>query len=105
MSNPNSQSIQVQIYGQRYTVRGQAQEEYVKELAHYLDQKMQEVATAARVNNLAKIAILAALNITDELFQQRRVNQQKEGVLKKAERRMSSLIDSLEEQFDDLKMV
>ncbi len=97
-------SIQIEIYGQRYTLKGQAPEAYVKELADYLDRKMQEVATASNVNTLSKIAILAALNITDELFQQRRVLQQKDVVLKKAERRVSDLIDSIEGQFEDLKL-
>jgi cell division protein ZapA len=96
--------IQIEIYGQRYTLKGQAPEAYVKELAGYLDRKMQEVATASNVNILAKIAILAALNITDELFQQRRSLQQKDVVLKKTERRVSDLIDSIEGQFEDLKL-
>jgi cell division protein ZapA len=96
--------VQIEIYGQRYTLKGHAPEAYVKELAGYLDRKMQEVATASHVNNLAKIAILAALNITDELFQQRQVLQQKDVVLKKAERRVSDLIDSIEGQFEDLKL-
>jgi len=97
-------SIQIEIYGQRYTLKGQAPEAYVKELASYLDRKMQEVATASNVNTLTKIAILAALNIADELFQQRRALQHKDVVLKKAERRVSDLIDSIEGQFDDLKL-
>jgi cell division protein ZapA len=97
-------SIQVEIYGQQYTIKGQALERHVKELASYLDGKMHEVATASIVNPLAKIAILAALNIADELFQQRQVLQQKDVVLKKTERRVSDLIDSLEGQFEDLKL-
>ena len=103
LNTPNK-SIQIEIYGQRYTIRGQAPEDYVRELAGYIDLKMHEVATASKVNNLAKIAILTALNIADELFQQRETLQQKDGVLKKTERRMSDLIDSLEEQFEDLKL-
>ena len=102
--NSLKKPIQIEIYGQRYTIKGQAAEEYVRELAGYLDRKMNEVATASKLNNLAKIAILAALNIADELFQQRQTLQQKDGVLKKAERRMSDLIDSPEDQFEDLKL-
>jgi cell division protein ZapA len=97
-------SIQIEIYGQQYTIKGQAPERYVRELAGYLDQKMREVATASKVNTLAKIAILTALNIADELFQQRQALEQRNVVLKKAERRVSDLIDSLEGQFEDLKL-
>lgn len=103
MNNP-PKSVQIEIFGQTYTLKGVASEAYVRELAGYLDQKMREVSAAGKVNALPKIAILAALNIADELFQHRQVLQRKEGLLKKAERRVSDLIDSLEGQFEDLKL-
>lgn len=97
-------SMQVEIYGQRYTLKGRASEAYVRELAGYVDRKMREIAEVSNVNSPAKVAILASLNIADELFQQRTLLEQKEGVLKKAEQRVSSLIDTIEEQFEDLRI-
>ncbi len=103
MSDSNK-TIQIEIYGQKYTIRGGAKEEYVRKLALFLDRRMHEVAVASKVHNLSKIAILTALNLADELFQKDDKIQRKDGVLKNTERRMSDLIETLEGQFDDLEM-
>jgi cell division protein ZapA len=60
-------SIEVIILGQRYTIKGDADEEYIRELADYVDAKMKEVIEAAPNTSPLKASILAALNIADEL--------------------------------------
>jgi cell division protein ZapA len=60
-------SIEVIILGQRYTIKGDADEEYIKKLADYVDTKMKEVIEAAPNTSPLKASILAALNIADEL--------------------------------------
>jgi cell division protein ZapA len=59
-------SIEVIILGQRYTIKGDADEEYIKKLADYVDTKMKEVIEAAPNTSPLKASILAALNIADE---------------------------------------
>ena len=63
--------LKVRIYGAEYPVRGDRDIQYIKELAEYLDTKMREVNKNVRVDSSLRVAILAALNITDELFQER----------------------------------
>ena len=65
----------VEIYGENYNVRGEGDPAYLAELAQYVDARMREVA--AQMSNLEpmKIAILAALNISDELFRYRKRQQ------------------------------
>ncbi len=63
--------ITVEIFGHQYKIRGDADPEYMAEIARYVDQKMKEVAKGAPVGSLAKIGILAALNIAEELFRVR----------------------------------
>jgi cell division protein ZapA len=65
------QTVTVAIYGENYPIRGEADTEYIRQVASYLDCKMREVAEANSNKSPAKVAILAALNITDELFQAR----------------------------------
>ena len=65
-------NVKVTIYGTEYPVKGDADPEYIKEVASYVDEKMQEVANGLTVKSATKVAILAALNITDELFAIRR---------------------------------
>lgn len=74
-NNPVSQTVDVRIYNQTYTIRG-GNSAYIKKLATYVDQKMREVAQATHTVDTLRVAILAALNISDELFQaQGRIDQ------------------------------
>ena len=64
-------SVKVTIYGTEYPVKGEADSDYIQEVADYVDGKMKEVADTLSVKSTTKVAILAALNITDELFKLR----------------------------------
>ncbi len=59
----------VEIFGQSYVIRGEADSEYTQKLAEYVDKKMREVATKASSISSLNAAILAALNIANELFE------------------------------------
>jgi cell division protein ZapA len=63
--------LKVRIYGGEYLIRGQADEGYMKAVAEYVDSKMLEVDKNIKVDSSLKVAILATLNITDELFRER----------------------------------
>jgi cell division protein ZapA len=69
-------STEVYILGQKYTIKGDAPEEYIRELASYVDKKLKEVYTSSPNIAPVKATILAALDIADELFKQK--NQQEE---------------------------
>jgi len=64
-------SVVVTIAGQRLTVKSDADETYVRRLAGYVDQRIGEVRNLSRPVPTQKLAILAALNIADDLFQER----------------------------------
>jgi len=90
-------TIEVEIYGQRYTVTGEADEEYVKRLANYVDTQVRVLAQSMKTATRAKLAVLAALNITHQLFQAERHRQEGEA---EVERRTLSLVESIEEQLE-----
>ena len=56
-------------------VRGDKDPERLRELAGHVDAKMREIAQQVSTVDTAKIAILAALNIADELLQCRKQQQ------------------------------
>ncbi len=59
----------VQILGHEYPVEANAGEElYVNRLAQYVEQKMREMKEEAKIVDSYKLAVMAAMNITDELF-------------------------------------
>jgi cell division protein ZapA len=60
-------SIQVNIYDQSYRISGELDEAYVQELARYVDEKMRAVAEATKTVDSVRVAVLAALNVADEL--------------------------------------
>lgn len=64
--NGVSTSIRVEIYDQTYHLRG-SDPEYVQQLAEYVDTKMRQVASQTATVDSLRLAVLAALNIADEL--------------------------------------
>jgi cell division protein ZapA len=66
-----SSVVTVEIGGQRYPIRSVLDEQYVSELAAYVDQKMRAASDAAPASDMLGLAVLVALNIADEYFRQR----------------------------------
>lgn len=65
-------SVTVTIFGQSYTLKGGADPGYVQDIAAFVDERMQEVAQNSAVGSTSKVAILAAVNIADELFREQK---------------------------------
>jgi cell division protein ZapA len=59
----------VTIFGRTYHLRGDGDPAYLNELAQEVDRRMREVAEATGTADTMKVAILAALNLTDECLQ------------------------------------
>ena len=70
MSN-RAEVTRVNIFGREYTIRGAGSPAYIAEIAHYVDMKMRQMTDNATMASTAKVAIFAALNIADELYQKR----------------------------------
>ena len=87
-------SLVVQIAGQRFSIRSDADEAYVQALAEYVDERLDEVHKGSRMVAPHRQAILAALNIADELFQE----QQKRDTLKQKVRKRSQAIMAFVDQ-------
>ena len=62
-------AFQVEIFGQTYALRSQADEEHVRQVAGLLDLKMREVASGSRSVSTLQIAVLAALDIASDFMQ------------------------------------
>jgi len=71
---PSSTNTQVEIFGEVYHVRGGDESGHLQDLADLVDRKMREVAERVK-GDTTRIAILAALNLADELFQIRSLQE------------------------------
>lgn len=64
--------VQVDIFGSQYTIkRGSGDPEYIARVAAYVDQKMREINERLPVASVSRVAVLASLNLADELFKER----------------------------------
>ena len=87
--------VQVQIFGHSYTIRGEADQAYILEVAAYVDRKMREITEKLPVASLSKVAILASLNIADELFKERARQQAESQQLNHHAARLNAVLDEL----------
>jgi len=83
----------VQIFGQSYTIAGELDEEYVRELAAYVDEKMRAIAENTLTIDTQKAAVLAALSIADELHSLRKERGNREELLKEQAERCLTLVE------------
>ena len=93
MSDESNQ-VSISIFGQEYSVKAPADPEYIMKIGAFLDEKMREVQSGfSTTQSSTRIAILAAMNITDELF-----NARQTGDLGKNEvdEKISSLIELID---------
>ena len=65
------ESIQVEIFGQTYSIKAGNDPEYIRELAAFVDTRMKDVQKGTGTSDVYRIAILTALNIADELHRLR----------------------------------
>lgn len=89
--------VQVEIFGQSYNLKGDADPKYINELSDYVDQKMREVSSATPTVESLKIAILAALNIADET---RRQTDERDIREKEVNKKLESLLEGLSRCLD-----
>lgn len=89
------QSVTVNIFGEDYSIRGDSNDEYTKKVANYLNRKMKEVSDGLSNRSYSKVAVLAAMNITDELFKEK---IDKENKLSQVEEKAQTLLKWLDEK-------
>ena len=83
----------VNIMGVDYPITGKAPSEYVKKIASYVDSKMKEISSEIPLKSPEKIAVLAAINIADELFSTEQNKEQKMGQIRDRVARISEKLE------------
>lgn len=81
-------SVEVYILGQKYTIKGDAPEEYIQQLAGYVQDKIKEVYSNSPSITPVKASILAAITIADELH---RLRNEQENLTKSIEEKTVEL--------------
>ncbi len=82
------ESVQVEIYGHTYTLKAIADPGYIRDLAAFVDAKMKDVQRGTGTVEPQRVAILAALNMADELFRLRADHDALEKIARERVRRL-----------------
>src|SRR5438552_15709701 len=85
--------IPVEINGQRYPIRTSLDPEYVARLSIYVNEKIRAAAESTPTSDSLRLAVLAALNIADELFRCRDATDQRNGQLAERTEELERLLD------------
>ena len=90
--------IEVEVFGQTFTVNSEDDEKYVRQLASYVDQRMRQVGGTAKTAVSLRVAIMAAMSIADEYYKASR----REAEIEEEAARLSSLLVERIEQSEKL---
>ncbi|MBH49324.1 MAG: cell division protein ZapA [Candidatus Marinimicrobia bacterium] len=95
MEEEKKSLVRVSIFGHEYTVKAPADPEYIKKVAEYVSERMKEVEEGlASDQTTSRIAILAAMNIADELFANKNSSSE---ISVNFENRIQSLVEFIDE--------
>jgi cell division protein ZapA len=95
MSTEHERVIPIEIHGQRYPIRTALDQEYVARLAVYVDEKMRAAADSTPTGDSVRLAVLAALNVADELFRCRDATKARDGELAERTEELERMLDRL----------
>jgi cell division protein ZapA len=88
------ESVQVEIFGQTYSIKAANGRKYIEKLAELVDARMKDIQKGTGSSDGYRIAILAALNIADEL---QRMRSQHDVLRRTAETSLDNLIELTDE--------
>ena len=90
--------VKIEIYGQAYNVHADGNEDQLRELAAFVDAKMRMVAEATHTVDSVRVAVLAALNLADELHSAQSRLEAIEGPLQKRVEKCVTMVEKALEQ-------
>jgi cell division protein ZapA len=86
-------SISITVAGQKYTIKSDAEESYVHTLAELVDDKIRQVQRGAKAASRDAVAVLAALQIADDLQRERSGRAELRKRVREKSRLIRALID------------
>ena len=63
--------VEIRVFGQTFAVKTDSEESHILEVAQYVNDKIEEILKKTRTVSSLNVAILAALNVADDLLKER----------------------------------
>ena len=96
--------VHVDIQGQRYAIRSALDPKYVADIAAFVDARMDSAGRELATIDAMRIAVIAAINIADELFRLRQDSP--DGRIQARALEIERLVDAaLDDQTPDVRRV
>jgi cell division protein ZapA len=90
-----AETVKIEIFGQEYTIKSDADEHHVRMIANYLNEKIDDIISNTDVTTRFNVAILAALNVAHDYFS---LKEDHERLIEAVENRTKKLIQSIDSQ-------
>ena len=92
----------VNIFGAEYALRAGSDPEYIRRVAQHVDGLMRDISGRVKHASASKVAVLAALHLTDELFSERARNRVGEHQIRELAEQTDSLLSRLDQTLLDV---
>ena len=93
-----SRSVKVTIAGQTFKVKTDAKPKYVKDLAAFVTERMEQVQKASRIATTQSLALLVAMSLADDLHQEREAQAKLKKEIRERSKRILRHLDKGAEQ-------
>ena len=90
---PQPRVVHVEVHGQKYPIRTELDPRYVEELAQFVEARMALATRSSPSSDAVGLAILTALNITDEYFRARNALASNSGNLTARAEALEKIVD------------
>ena len=90
---PEPRVVHVEVHGQTYPIRTELDPRYVEELAQFVESRMALALRSSPSSDAVGLAILAALNITDEYFRTRTALMNSSGSMTARAEELERIVD------------
>ena len=85
--------VKIRLFGTDYDVASPADVDYTQKVGRFVDEKMHEVAKQVSIRSVSTIAVLAAVNMADELRKECETSERIDRAASVSADRLATLID------------
>ena len=85
--------VQVEVHGQKYPIKTELDPSYVEELVQFVESRMALASRSSPSSDAVGLAILTALNITDEYFRAKSALTNSSGTLTARTEALEKMVD------------
>lgn len=96
-------ALELELFGQRLSVVSDSDPEVVREVVDFVNRRMEVIREGAGRASTDQVALLAALNIAEELFEERRKGSVLKRLIRERARHLLGRIDALGRRVGDLE--